>query len=206
MKIYAFTDPHGNTKALAAVKEAVRKEKPDLVVCTGDLTVFERDMKAVLSRINLFHVPALMLHGNHENERRMRKACSQFPNIRFLHEEAYEQGGWTFLAYGGEGFKDEDERLETLPLRKEFAALDWSKVVFLSHAPPYKTAVDDVGEGGEEWHVGSKTLARLVKKRQPALVLCGHIHEAFHKEDRIGKTLVVNPGPNGKLFDLETLT
>lgn len=208
MKLYAFTDIHGNTKALQAVKAAISAKGADLAACTGDLTVFEHDTHPLLSRVNLLRVPVLMIHGNHEREERFKKACAQYPRLTFLHQEAFMQGGWTFLGYGGGGFEarypDFEDWLKS-PLLK---AVDWRRTVLLTHAPPYGTALDNVGDGDatdEAWHVGSKTLRDLIKKRQPRLVLCGHIHEGFGKEERIGGTLVVNPGPNGKLFDLENL-
>lgn len=200
MRIYAFTDLHGNTKALQQVKEAVRKEEPDLVLCCGDLTVFEHGTRALLSRLNMLKVPVLIIHGNHEREDDFRKACAEFSRITFLHGRTLTADGWTFVGFGGGGFEDRYPELEAL--EKEWSDLDWSKTVVIAHAPPHGTSLDDVGEEGAEWHVGSKSLTKLIKRREPRLVLAGHIHEAFHREDRIGKTLVSNPGPSGKLFDL----
>jgi len=205
MQIYAFTDLHGNTKALSQVKEAVQREKPDLVICCGDLTVFEHETKPLLSRVNLLHVPVLMLHGNHEAEERFRKACKEFPRITFLHKDIVTIDGWTFLGFGGGGFEERYPELEEWTKSKAFKAVDWSRAVFLSHAPPYGTTLDNVGEGKEEWHVGSKTLTTIIKKHHPCLVLAGHIHECFHAEDKIGKTFIANPSPHGKLFNLEKL-
>ena len=61
--------------------------------------------------------------------------------------------------------------------------------ILLSHAPPYGY-LDKIHS---EKHVGSKTLLRAIKRFQPPLVLCGHIHEA-KGEARIGKTKVYNLG------------
>jgi len=203
MRIYAFTDLHGNTKALAELKTAIKELKPDLLICTGDLTVFEQELSPILSRINLLKIPVVMLHGNHEHPERMRKACAKFPNITFLHEEIHEKDGWIFIAYGGGGFEDEDRALARFAKSKQLEQIDWKRAIVLTHAPPHNTKLDDVGERRRSsWHVGSKTLTKLIKERQPSLVLCGHIHEAFRKEDRIGKTKIANPGPNGKLFEL----
>ena len=205
MRLYAFTDLHGNTKALAHIKEVVRKERPDVVVCLGDLTVFEHEAKALLSRVNLLRVPVLMLHGNHEAEGRFRKACGEFPRIRFLHKESVTIGGWTFVAFGGGGFEERHPELEAWTKSKELKGIDWERAVFLSHAPPHGTTLDDIGERGEEWHVGSRSLAQLVKKHHPRLLLAGHLHECFHRHDKKGRTAMANPGPLGKLFDLEKL-
>lgn len=202
MKVYAFTDTHGNATALAAIQAAAKKEKPDLIICTGDLTTFEHGMKEILARLQMLHIPVLLLHGNHEAEERLREAAKKHDRLIFLHKEKHEQQGWVFLGYGGEGFKEEDAELERLVKEKGWHTLDWSKVVFLSHAPPHKTDLDDLGQGN---HVGSKSLTKLIKKHQPKLVLTGHIHEAFNTEEKMGKTIAINPGPKGRLIDLEKL-
>ena len=62
--------------------------------------------------------------------------------------------------------------------------------VFLSHQPPRDTACD-LSRGR---HVGSRAIRDCIEKRQPDLVLCGHIHEAIGC-DWIGNSLIVNPGP-----------
>jgi uncharacterized protein len=64
-------------------------------------------------------------------------------------------------------------------------------VVFCPHAPPLETACDRLGSGE---HVGSAVIRQFVEREQPDVVLCGHIHEA-RGEDRVGGSLVVNPGP-----------
>jgi len=205
MRIYAFTDLHGNLKALDEVKRTVRKQKPDLVVCLGDLTVFENELGPLLSRINMLKVPVIMLHGNHEEASRLRKACAKFPNITFLHKEGVVKEGFTFIAYGGGGFSERYPELEQMDKSAAWKQVDWARTVFLSHAPPYNTKLDDVGEKGEAWHVGSKTLRNIIKKRKPLLLLAGHIHECFHAKDMIGNTLCENPGPGGTLYDLDKL-
>jgi Icc-related predicted phosphoesterase len=205
MRIYVFADLHGNTKALAKMKKAVKESQPDLVICLGDLTVFEHEMEPLLSRLNMLKVPVIMLHGNHEDEARMRKACDRFERITFLHKEFIKKKGYTFAAYGGGGFDDDYPELEKLIKQKKWKALEWRKVVFLSHAPPYNTNLDDVGELDEEWHVGSKTLRKLMKSKKPLLVLAGHIHDCFNTADEIGGRPCENPGPSGKLYDLKEL-
>jgi len=205
MRIYAFTDLHGDQQALRHLQQAVRREQPDAVVCTGDLTIFEHELSPLLSRLNLLKKPVLIIHGNHEGEARLRAACERFPRITFLHAGFVELGGYTFLGFGGGGFEERYPELEALQKRKSWRLLDWSRTVFLSHAPPYGTTLDDVGEQGGAWHVGSRTLRKLVQKRQPLLVLAGHLHERFGTSDRIGQSRCENPGPEGKLYDLDAL-
>ncbi len=204
MRVYAFTDLHGDTKALARIEKRVRREAPELLLCCGDLTVFEHGLHGLLARLDRLGTPVLMLHGNHESEAAMREACAPFANITFLHEEIVERHGFHFAAYGGGGFEERYPRLERLARRKEWRLLDWSRCVFLSHAPPFGTRLDDVGEE-EPWHVGSRSLRRLAERCQPLLLLAGHIHECFGTADRIGLTPCENPGPEGALYDLSRL-
>jgi uncharacterized protein len=63
--------------------------------------------------------------------------------------------------------------------------------IFCPHAPPAGTACDLLSSGE---HVGSTVIRAFIERRQPDLVLCGHIHEA-RAVDRIGRSHVVNPGP-----------
>ena len=50
--------------------------------------------------------------------------------------------------------------------------------------------------------VGNKSYTSFIKKHQPDVVLCGHIHENAGKEDKIGKSRILNPGPTGMLINL----
>ncbi len=57
--------------------------------------------------------------------------------------------------------------------------------------PPHGTAVDRLKSGV---HVGSRSVREFLLARRPAVCLTGHIHEAVGS-DRVGSTLVLNPGP-----------
>jgi hypothetical protein len=48
-------------------------------------------------------------------------------------------------------------------------------------------------------HVGSTAVREFVERRQPDVVICGHIHEA-RGTDRLGKTKIVNCGKAGSGF------
>jgi uncharacterized protein len=65
-----------------------------------------------------------------------------------------------------------------------------STLVCVPHAPPLG-AVDQIRSGR---HVGSRAVAEFVRRVQPTLVICGHIHEAFGQA-RMDQSLIVNCGP-----------
>ena len=50
MRLYAFTDLHGNGRALKKLQKNVKKDKPDVIACCGDLSVFETELKAFTFR------------------------------------------------------------------------------------------------------------------------------------------------------------
>lgn len=192
---------HGNMSALAKIEKIVKKEKPDAVLCLGDFTIFEGNIEKILKRISKLGL-VLLIHGNHEEPERVAALCRRF-GITFLHKEQITIDGWTFLGFGGGGFSERYHELEEkLP---EWSAIEWKKSVFLSHAPPYGTTIDNVGDEEDPWHVGSKSLRDICRKFEPRLVLAGHIHERFGEADRIKQTVILNPGPGGMLIDLDDL-
>lgn len=71
-----------------------------------------------------------------------------------------------------------------------------SKLIVLSHHPPFGTKVD---RAFRSVHAGLRELRRFVEEYEPVLVLCGHIHES-RGSDVVGRTVVVNPGPLAKGF------
>ena len=197
MKVLFFTDLHGS---LASMKEIQKKsEKADMLVCAGDLTIFENDMDLLLKDLNDLGKTCLMIHGNHEDDWTMKKACRKLKHIKFIHESFFKRDGIIFLGYGGGGFSQVDLDFGD-NIEPKFAKLmkDARKSVIIFHGPPHKTRLDNLH--GD--YVGNKSYTRFIKKHQPDLVICGHIHENNSKEDKIKKTRVVNPGPAGRIISL----
>lgn len=73
-----------------------------------------------------------------------------------------------------------------------------SETVFVLHSPPRDTRCDMIGARA---HVGSRAIRGFIERRQPPLVLSGHIHESPRVSsswrDTIGRTVTVNPGQFG---------
>lgn len=198
MKILAFTDLHENMAAFSRLKTAIRNEGVGLAVCTGDFTIFGRRTKEMLGKLDTLGVPVVLIHGNHEDEDEVRQVLKGTKNIRWAHQEVLDVGPVRFIGFGGGGFGQEDPDLEAFEQR--MAGKFNGSTIFLSHAPPYGTALDQPDAG---WHVGSETLRALIARRRPMLVLCGHIHECFHRRDTIAGTLVINPGPDGEILEVD---
>lgn len=199
MKILAFVDMHGSLTALKKIEKQAKKA--DLIICAGDLTIFGQGANHFLERLNKLNKPVLMIHGNHEDEDELEKLCSKFKNISFLHARGYKEGEYFFLGYGGGGFSMRDKGFEKLSkqFEKEIKELGNPKVVLITHAPPYKTKIDMIMKEP----CGNKSIKNFIKKVHPiVLVVSGHLHENAGKEDTLGKTRIINPGPYGKIISI----
>ncbi|MBI2208308.1 metallophosphoesterase [Candidatus Woesearchaeota archaeon] len=200
MKILAFTDIHLSSIALNKIKSKIKMENPDLLVCAGDLTIFEQGLDIVLSKLSKLKKKILLIHGNHETEALTRRICKEYNNLVFIHKNFYKYDECLFLGYGGGGFSLREPRfyLTGRKFRKIIKKNYDKKIVFITHAPPYGTKVDlIVGE-----HCGNKTYRDFIAKNKVDLYICGHLHENFNKKDNLKKTLIVNPGPYGKIIKI----
>jgi Icc-related predicted phosphoesterase len=169
----------------------------DLVLCAGDVSIFENHLKALLQEINSFNKPVLIIHGNHESEARLRAECEHHKNLICLHREFYEMENIIFAGYGGGGFSLRDNKFEKFADRIRQKRTG-KQLVLLLHAPPYGNKTDLIMEE----HAGNKSFRDFIKEEKPLLVVCGHLHENEGVHDKMGKTLVINPGPEGKLIEI----
>ena len=93
MKILTFSDSHGSLKAIREVAKRAKKGKVSLIICGGDITIFEENLREILSRLNKIKIPVFLIHGNHESEKRLRNAVKGLKNVKFLHSRARCFGG-----------------------------------------------------------------------------------------------------------------
>ena len=85
---------------------------------------------------------------------------------------------------------------EAKNMLKEFGRL----VILVCHQPPYGILDKSMSKfTPKDWygkHAGSKVILDYVKRKQPKIVLCGHIHEQEGCK-KVGKTKVYNLGTGG---------
>src|SRR3989338_2985728 len=97
MKLLAFTDLHLSSVAFKKIKSKVKKHNPDLLVCAGDLTIFEHGLDFILNKLNNFNVKTLLIHGNHETASVMKKLCKKYKNLVFIHKKQNNHNGYICL-------------------------------------------------------------------------------------------------------------
>lgn len=198
MKIFIFTDTHGSSSIHKELKDTIKKEDPDILICLGDFTVFGEDQKKILKQFNKFKKPMLLIHGNHEYDYEVAEDVEDLENIDFVHDRLVRLDNILFVPFGGGGFSLTEPGFRLI--REEYK-MDVKKddiVILLTHAPPYKTNLDKI----EDSDCGCKTYKNFIKKYKPAYAFSGHLHENNGVEDKVGKTIVMNPGPHGKIIEV----
>lgn len=190
MKILAFVDLHGNKTLLNEIIERAKREKPHIIICAGDLSDWGRNLSSILSKINKIGILTLVIHGNHESGEEMKKVCKPFKSVIYLHGSSYKINRYIFFGYGGGGFALVDKTLEKI-IKKFKMIKRGSKVILITHAPPYNTTLDRLDHMG---HLGSKSIRKFVEEMQPTLNICGHLHENAGNIDKIKRTKIINPG------------
>jgi Icc-related predicted phosphoesterase len=193
MKLLVFGDTHGSSKAMKSIRE--KAKNADLLLCIGDVTVFEQNFRSIMKQLDKLGKKMLMIHGNHEGESSMRKQCEMTKNVKFLHERMVEEEGYVIAGFGGGGFSLTDSEMKSffLSLKKK---IDDKPLIIMTHAPPYKTTLDDVHGSS----CGCKTVRQVTEKLKPIYTFAGHLHENFGKRDQIGKSKLLNPGPFGMII------
>jgi Icc-related predicted phosphoesterase len=202
MRILFFVDTHGSMGSMRRLKE--KTKDAEMLVCAGDFTIFENDMTIILRELNDIGKPVLLIHGNHETSSSVMMECEQFKNLHFIHRNYYIAGDLIFYGFGGGGFSVHDESFarEAELFMAEFNRISASngrkyRLVLITHAPPYGTRLDDLGE-----HVGNKNIASFISRHHPILAVSGHLHENAGMDDRTSDTHMINPGPEGVILDL----
>src|SRR3989338_3526465 len=137
MKLIAFTDIHLSSLALKKLKEKISRHKPDLLVCAGDISIFENDIDFILKKLD-----------------RLGK------KILFIHRSYYKTNNHLFLGYGGSGFALIEPGFYRIgeAFSKIIKKNKNKKIIFITHAPPYGTKLDLIVTS----HCGNKTIRNFV--------------------------------------------
>lgn len=189
MLIYAVADIHGDRERFAIVREEVERRRPDALVVAGDICAhFRPDPERDADELARLPLPVLMTLGNSEPGR-FSEIFSRRPNVSVIHLAAERFPGATLVGVSGTLSIPFSSRLALRQghLIQKLSALLSPGCVLVSHAPPHGACDKVMGR----FSAGCKALASLVRRAEPAAVLCGHIHESPGAA-RMGKTLVVN--------------
>jgi len=200
MKILAFTDIHADLDAARKISNLAKKEKVDLMLCAVDMTFFGSGLPDMI-RIFDIGIPLLIIAGNHETFRQINGMEKRFSFVRNIHLKPFKKGSIILFGCGGSGITPNNtpNELKEENFKDMLSRFTNEKdnLILLTHEPPYNTKLDFIGS-----HNGSRQIRRFIEEHQPKYCICGHFHENEGKQDRIGRTIVINPGPSGKIIEI----
>ena len=205
-KLLAFTDPHGEEPALKAILELARLQRPDVLVCSGDLTYCGEKYEAFVSGLGQLKQPVYFVTGNHESDRVAADISALFPYMENVGDRWVEAAGIQILGVPGSdrywpGAPPDRGLLERC--LAVGSSLDRKKpLVLLGHYPPWKSAIAGMTHFSPD-SGGSKVMLEIVAAIKPDLMITGHYHQDFGREDRLGPTRLINPGPNGRIIEVD---
>jgi Icc-related predicted phosphoesterase len=193
MKLLAFSDVHCDLGAVESLVEQARSA--DVVAGVGDFASVHEGLLQTVAPLEAIEAPVLLVPGNNETADALRSATAGWNHVTVLHGETATVDGVDFFGIGG-GIPTtpwdwsfdltEDEATNMLAALPEQAVL-------LSHSPP---------KGHVDKNLGSTAVLEAAQSKRARAVLCGHIHEEWTNESRIGDTLVRNLGPDGYFLEL----
>lgn len=196
MKIFTFTDPHGDKKIISTLVKKIKTSQPDLILCAGDLTNFGVGLKNLILKFKPLHLPLLIIPGNHETTSELTNVCKKTKFAINLHKKSYQISNYVFFGYGLGGFEAKSQDLEKI-IPKLKTRIKNKKLILITHQPPHNTKLDYMKNIG---HQGNKSITKFIKSLKPLVAISGHLHENENKKDKILKTLVLNPGHKGKVL------
>ncbi len=177
---HLHADPWARSRAgfplrqLEAVVEAVRGERPDVVLVTGDVSQDETAGSYELAEqaLSRLECPWFWLGGNHDQP-------SLMADVHAVHEEI-DLDRWRLLIAdtGVKGQAHGELGEERLARLAERLGEDERPTLLAMHHPPVVV--------GSAWldRIGLKDRDALWQTLAPfpqlKLILCGHIHQAFH--------------------------
>ena len=198
VRLLAFSDLHCD---LAGARRLVEMSAgADVVVGVGDFASVHTGLEPTIEALAAIATPTLVVPGNNETEDALRSACAGWPAATVLHGEGAEIDGVAFFGLGA-----------GVPITPWDWSFDLSEAdaaamlepcpegaVLIVHSPP----LGHCDVSGDGRHLGSEAILHAIEAKRPPLALCGHIHESWGEEARIGPTRVLNLGPRGATIDL----
>jgi Icc-related predicted phosphoesterase len=193
VRILAFSDLHRDLGQAAALVEM--SADADVVIGAGDFASVHEGLEETIGALATIETPTVLVPGNNETVEALREAATVWEAATVLHGEAATIEGAEFFGLGA--------GIPVTPWDWSFDLDDGAATAMLGdcpegavlvlHSPPKGHC--DSGGGGD--HFGSDALLEGIEAKQPRLAVCGHIHESWGCESRIGETPVHNLGPAG---------
>jgi putative phosphoesterase len=188
-RIALLSDVHGNAVALEAVRKAIKREKPDVVLVGGDLVMNGPEPGATLDGIRAMEGEgAIVVQGNTDIAVADADYTAAFPWL----QEGVPEATRAVAEWAHDALDDEQLGwLRRLPAERRIWIGD--TLVLLTHASPGSQTQ------GFDRDLDSSTILERLSKTDARVIGCGHTHIPEVRE--FGWKVVVNDGSAGWVFD-----
>jgi predicted phosphodiesterase len=189
-RIAAFSDVHGNLSALEAVRAAVAKASPDVVIVAGDLAINgPNPAEAVDALRELETTGVLIVQGNTDIAVADFDYAAAFPAFTDGVPDAMVAAAeWTHETLG----PDRIDWLRRLPAERRVRADDDTLVLACHASPGSQTA-------GFDQSLDPTVVIERVARTDARVIVCGHTHLPEVRD--LGWKVIVNDGSAGYVFD-----
>jgi Icc-related predicted phosphoesterase len=200
LRILAAGDIHGDTKLAESLAEKAQKEKVDLVILCGDLTMAELSTENIIGPFKKRGENVIIIPGNHETIA-TADFLAELYDVTNLHGYSIKYKDVGLFGCGGAniGLHQLSETELFDALKKGYDGIKgMKKKIMVTHVHP----ADTVMEKFTKIFPGSKGIKKAVEQFKPDILLCSHVHEAEGIEEMLGNTKVINVGKKGKIIEL----
>ncbi len=205
LKILAAGDIHGDTGLIKKLAEKAKKENVDIVILAGDLTFGNEPVKGLLYPFEKQKKQVLLIPGNHEPVATTKFLSEIYPNVKDIHGYSIKfKNKERDVGIFGAGsanvgiFQLNEKKIYDLLERGFEKIKDSKKKIMVTHVHPSGSIIEKF----TDFFKGSSGVERAIKKFQPDIALCSHVHEAAGIEEKIGNTKVINVGRKGKIIEV----
>ena len=200
LRVLAAGDIHGDTSLAEKLAERAEKEKCDLVILCGDLTMRENSTDNIMGPFAKRKEKVLLLPGNHETVA-TTDFLAELYGMKSIHGYSVKYKDVGIFGCGGANiglFQLEEDEIYGL-LKKGFDKIKYlNKKIMATHVHPSESKMEKFSK----WVPGSSGVKKAIDTFKPDILLCSHVHEAEGVEEYIGKTKVINVGRKGKVFEI----
>ncbi len=197
MRVLLFSDIHEDLRTL----EKLAATPADVYVSAGDLANWGRGLEACGRILEPHGEKVWVMPGNHETAEQIAGFCAKF-GFQNFHEQSRRLGSRWLAGLGYSNrtpFNTPGEYTEEELARRLAKFTELAPLVLICHCPPFGTDLDRVGPGH---HGGSTAVKAFLEAHPPERFFCGHIHECWGVETRLGETRAVNLGKKGYLLEV----
>ena len=197
-KILAVGDIHRDLGLVKRLAEKTKKEKIDLVILAGDLTMGEQSTENLIGPFVKAKKQVFLIPGNHESSATIDFLAQKY-NVKNIHGYGFVENGIGIFGAGTANtgiHQIGDKNIFRLLEKGNKEIKNAKKKIMVTHIHPLGSKTEIFG------FKGSKAVRDAVEKFHPDILINSHLHEAGGVEEKIGKTWVINVSRKEKIFEI----